>query len=322
MRGPELSRRGLFALATVGVAGVCLPGTAFAEQVSVVDVGGALTAVAVNPLTGLVYVTDSNSGSVAVIDPAAGRVTTIITVGGKPSDVAVDSAANRVYVANPPGGTVIALDALSHQTMSVVGAGAGASSLAVDSAANKVYAVSDTLGTLAILDTLSLTTQRIVAAPKPSLAGIALDTGRRIAYCTSPTTDSVEVYDIDAGKFTSSAGVGASPTGVVVHEASGTVFVANSAIHHMSIVDAVTREQSKTVLLRSEASAIAVHQGTDTIYTNGGQNGLSRVDGKAGVLTGELSLGVNPGDVAVDQRSRAVYVTDPLHGTVSVIRNF
>ncbi|MFF4592662.1 YncE family protein [Amycolatopsis sp. NPDC001319] len=322
MHGPELSRRGLFALATAGVATAVLPATAWAEQVSVVDVGGRLTAVAVNPVTGLVYVTDSNSGSVAVIDPAAGRVTTIITVGGKPSDVAVDSAANRVYVANPPGGTVIALDALSHQTVSVIGAGAGASSLAVDSTANKVYAVSGTKGTLAVLDTLSLTTLRMVAAPKPSLAGIALDTGRRVAYCTSPTTASVEVYDIDAGKFTGSAGVGASPTGVVVHETSGTVFVANSAIHHMSIVDGVTRKQSKTVLLRSEASAIAVHQGTDTIYTNGGQNGLSRVDGKAGVLTGELSLGVNPGDVAVDQRSRAVYVTDPLHGTVSVIHNF
>ncbi|MGW4488872.1 YncE family protein [Amycolatopsis sp. NPDC004368] len=320
MRGPELSRRGLFALATAGVATAALGGTAWAEQVSVVDVGGALTAIAVSPVTGLVYVTDSNSGSVAVIDPAAARVVAIIPVGGKPSDVAVDG--NRVYVTNPPGGTVIAIDALSHQTVSVVGAGPGASSLAVDSGANKVYAVSGSAGTLAVIDTLSLTTQQVVKSPKPTLAGVALDTGRRLAYCTSPTTDSVEVYGIDAGKFTASTGVGASPTGVVVHQASGAVFVANSAIHHMSILDASTHTQSKTVLLRSEASAIAVHQGTDTVYTNGGQNGLSRVDGKAGVLTGELSLGVNPGDVAVDQRSRAVYVTDPLHGTVSVVHNF
>ncbi|QRP45437.1 YncE family protein [Amycolatopsis sp. FDAARGOS 1241] len=322
MRGPELSRRSLFALATAGVATAALAGSARAEQVRVVDVGGALTAVAVNPVTGLVYVTDSNSGTVAVLDPNAGRVITLIPVGGKPSDVAVDSAANRVYVANPPGGTVIALDALSHQAVSVVGAGAGASSVAVDPAANKVYAVSGSTGTFAILDTLSLTTQRIVAAPKSGLAGIALDTGRRLAYCTSPTTDSLEIFDLDAGKFTGSTGVGASPTGVAVHQASGTVFVANSAIHHMSIVDPVSRTQSKTVLLRSEASAIAVNQATETVYTNGGQNGLSRVDGKAGVLNGELSLGVNPGDLAVDQRTRAVYVTDPLHGTVSVVRNF
>ncbi|HWD06474.1 MAG TPA: YncE family protein [Amycolatopsis sp.] len=326
MRGPArgltLTRRGLFALATAGAATAVLAGPARAAQVRVVDVGGALTAVAVNPVTGLVYVTDANSGTVAVIDPTAARVTTRITVGGKPSDVAVDSAAGRVYVANPPAGTVIALDALSHRTVSVIGAGTGASALAVDPAANAVYAVSDSTGTLAILDTISLTTTRIVPAPKPALAGVALDTGRRLAYCTSPTTDTVEIYDLDAGKFTGSAGVGASPTGVAVHQASGTVFVANSAIHHMSIVDPVSRTESKTVLLGSEASSIALHQGTETVYTNGGQNGLSRVDGKTGTLTGDLSLGVNPGDVAVDERTRTVYVTDPVHGTVCVVHNF
>ncbi|WP_328606136.1 YncE family protein [Amycolatopsis sp. NBC_00345] len=326
MRGPEstgrLTRRGLFALVTAGAATAVLARPAWAEQVRVVDVGGAPSAVAVNPVTGLVYVTDATSGSVAVLDPGSARLIAAIPVGGAPSDVAVDPATNRVYVANPPGGTVLAIDAQSHATVSVVGAGAGASSLAVDSRANKVYAVSGATGTLAILDGVSLTTQTIVPAPKPGLGGIALDTGRRIAYCTSPGTNSVEVFDLDSGKFTGSTAVGQSPTGVAVHEASGTVFVANSAIHNMSIVDGMTRVQSKTVLLGSEASSVTVYQGTETVYTNGGQNGLSRVDGKAGVLNGELNLGVNPGDVAVDQRSRAVYVTDPLHGTVSIVRDF
>jgi YVTN family beta-propeller protein len=326
MRGPEstgrLTRRGLFALVTAGAATAVLARPAWAEQVRVVDVGGAPSAVAVNPVTGLVYVTDPASGTVAVLDPGSARLVAVIPVGGAPSDVAVDPAANRLYVANPPGGTVLAIDAQTHETVSVIGAGAGASSLAVDSRANQVYAVSGDTGTLAILDGVSLSTQTIVPAPKPGLAWIALDTGRRIAYCTSPGTNSVEIFSLDSGKFTGSTGVGQSPTGVAVHQASGTVFVANSAIHNMSIVDSVTRVQSKTVLLRSEASSLAVHQGTETVYTNGGQNGLSRVDGKAGVLSGELSLGVNPGDVAVDQRTRAVYVTDPLHGTVSIVRDF
>lgn len=90
----------------------------------------------------------------------------------------------------------------------------------------------------------------------------------------------------------------------------------------MSIVDGAAAAQVKTVLLRSEASSLAVHQGSDTVYTNGGQNGLSRVDGRTGILTGELSLGVNPGDVAVDQRTQTVYVADPLHGTVTIVRGF
>jgi len=322
MPGRRLPRRTLFALVTAGAGALVVPGTARAEDVRSVDVGGAPSGVAVNPVTGLGYVTDAQAGTVTVVDPRSASVDGVIHVGGEPGDVAVDPKAGRIYVANPPAGTVVVLDGQTHDLVSVVGAGAGASALAVDEQANRVYAASGETGTLAVLDGVSCTLTALVPGPKPGLAGIGVDPGRKLAYCASTATDSVEVFSIDSGKFVASVKVGRNPTGVAVHHASGTVYVANSGIHHMSIVDAATRTERRTVLLRSESSALAVHQGTNTVYTNGGQNGLARVDGTAGTLSGELSLGVNPGDVAVDQRSRTVWVTDPLHGRVSLIRDF
>jgi YVTN family beta-propeller protein len=322
MRGRPIRRRALFALVTAGAGALALPGVARAANVRSIDVGGAPAAVAVNPVTGLAYVADPQAGTVSVVDPRSASVRDVIEVGGAPGDVAVDARAGRIYVANPPAGTVVVLDARTHDLVSVVGAGAGASALAVDEQADRVYAVSGGTGTLAVLDGVSCTLAALVPGPRPSLAGIAVDPGRRLAYCASTATDSVEVFSLDTGKFVASVKVGRNPTAVAVHDASGTVYVANSGIHHMSIVDAATRTERKTVLLRSESSSLAVHQSTNTVYTNGGQNGLSRVDGGSGTLTGELSLGVNPGDVAVDQRTRAVWVTDPLHGRVSVVRDF
>ncbi len=322
MRGRQLGRRTLFALVTAGAGALVLPGAARAEEVRSIDVGGSPTGVAVNPVTGLAYVADPEAGAVSVVDPARAAVVAQVHVGGEPGDVAVDAKAGRIYVANPPAGTVVVLDARTHDLVSVIGAGTGASALAVDEQADRVYAASGGTGSLAVLDGVSCTLAALVPGPKPSLAGIAVDPGRKLAYCASTATDSVEVFSIDSGKFVASVPVGARPTAVAVHAASGTVYVANSGIHHMSIVDAVTHTERKTVLLRSESSALAVHQGTNTVYTNGGQNGLSRVDGASGTLTGELSLGVNPGDVAVDQRTRAVWVTDPLNGRVSVVRDF
>ncbi|HET6707063.1 hypothetical protein [Amycolatopsis sp.] len=322
MRGGRLPRRTLFALLTAGAGALALPGTARAEDVRSLDIGGAPARLAVNPVTGLGYVTDAQAGTVSVVDPRSAAVDDVIHVGGEPGDVAVDPKAGRIYVANPPAGTVVVLDGRSHDLVSVVGAGAGASALAIDEPANRVYAASGATGTLAVLDGVSCTLTALVPGPKPALAGIGVDPGRKLAYCASPGTDSVEVFSIDTGKFVASVRVGRNPTGVAVHHQSGTVYVANSGIHHMSIVDAATRTERKTVLLRSESSALAVHQGTNTVYTNGGQNGLSRVDGTAATLSGELSLGVNPGDVAVDQRSRTVWVTDPLHGRIFLVRDF
>ncbi|MCR6485315.1 hypothetical protein M8542_21035 [Amycolatopsis sp. OK19-0408] len=322
MRGRQVRRRTLFALVTAGAGALFLPGVAHAEDVRSVEVGGTPGGLAVNPVTGLAYVTDAESGTVSVIDPRAASIGAVVHVGGEPGGIAVDAKANRIYVANPPAGTVVVLDGHTHDLVSVIGAGAGASALAVDEEANRVYAASAATGTLAVLDGVSCTLAALVPGPKPNLAGIAVDPGRKLAYCASTATDSVEVFSADSGKFVASVKVGAKPTAVAVHAASGSVYVANSGIHHMSIVDPATRAERKTVLLRSESSALAVHQGTNTVYTNGGQNGLSRVDGGSGTLTGEVSLGVNPGDVAVDQRTRTVFVTDPLHGRVSVIRDF
>ncbi|MEV4051716.1 hypothetical protein AB0J55_11055 [Amycolatopsis sp. NPDC049688] len=322
MPGRRLPRRTLFALVTAAAGAFVRPGTAHASAVRSIDVGGAPAAVAVNPVTGLGYVTDPQAGTLTVLDPRSASVVDVVHLGGEPGDVAVDATAGRIYVANPPGGTVVVLDGRTRDLVSVVGAGAGASALAVDEEAGRVYAVSGGTGTLAELDGVSSTLTALVPGPRPSLTAIGVDPGRKLAYCASTTTDSVEVFSIDAGKFVASVKVGRNPTAVAVHHASGTVYVANSGIHHMSIVDAVTHAERKTVLLRSESSALAVHQGTNTVYTNGGQNGLTRVDGSAGALSGELSLGVNPGGVAVDQHTRAVWVTDPLHGRVFVVRDF
>jgi DNA-binding beta-propeller fold protein YncE len=322
MPGPELTRRALFTLAAAGAGAVVLAPAARAEQVTVIDVGGAPASVSVNPVTGFAYVSDPSTGTVSVIDSASGTLGAVIPIGGRPGELAVDPVTNRIYVTNPPGGTVVVLDGLTHDVVSVVGAGIGASSLDVDTEANRIYAVSGVTGTLAVIDGVSCTLRQLVPGPRLGLAGIAVDSGRKLAYCTSVTTNSVEIYDITAGRFVGSAKVGQSPVGVAVQRSTGTVYVANSAIHHLSVVDSGTRLESKTILLRSEASAVAVHEGSNTVYTNGGPNGIVKIDGEQGTLSGELTLGINPGDLAVDQRTRAVYVTDPLHGRVSLIRDF
>ncbi|MEC3976522.1 YncE family protein [Amycolatopsis sp. H20-H5] len=322
MRGPELSRRALFTLAAAGAGAVVLAPPARAEQVTSIDVGGTPASVAVNPVTGFAYVSDPSTGVVSVLDSVSGTLSAVIPIGGRPGDLAVDPVTNRIYVANPPGGTVVVLDGLTHEVVSVLGAGIGASSVDVDEEANRIYAVSAATGTIAVLDGVSCTLRSLVPGPVPSLTGIAVDPGRKLAYCTSVGTNSVEIFDITAGRFTGSAKVGQSPTGVAVQRATGTVYVANSAIHHLSVVDSRTYAERKTILLRSEASAVTVHEGTNTVYTNGGPNGIAKIDGALGALSGELTLGINPGDLAVDQRTRAVYVTDPLHGRVSLIRDF
>jgi YVTN family beta-propeller protein len=149
-----------------------------------------------------------------------------------------------------------------------------------------------------------------------------VDAARRLAYLSSMFTDTVEVLDTTTGKFVASIAVGRAPAGLALHRASNTLYVANSGIHHLSVVDGASRTQRETILLRSEASSVAVHEASNTVYANGGPDGIVKIDGAQRKIVGELSLGINPGGIAVDQRTGTVYVTDPLHDLLHVITAF
>ena len=61
---------------------------------------------AVNPLTGDVYVTNFSDGTVSVISGGTGTVTATIPVGSGPVGVAVNPLTGAVYTANVGDDTV------------------------------------------------------------------------------------------------------------------------------------------------------------------------------------------------------------------------
>ena len=70
------------------------------------DAGSYPYGVAADPAAHIVYVTNSGSGSVSVIDEATDTVTATIHVGSRPYGMALDPAARTAYVANSGSGTV------------------------------------------------------------------------------------------------------------------------------------------------------------------------------------------------------------------------
>ena len=80
------------------------------------EVGG----VAVNPTTNTIYVANSYSGTLAVIDGATNAIGPSIPVGDRPSAVAVNPATNSVYItvsASASGGAgVVVLNGATNQS--------------------------------------------------------------------------------------------------------------------------------------------------------------------------------------------------------------
>ncbi len=306
-------RRTLFTL-VAGLGALTVAPAGAAPRVTAVRVGREPGAVAVNSATGSVYV-GSGDGTVCLAGARS------VAVGGEPTDLAVDETSGRVYVAARTAGTLTVLDA-DGTLRSVVPCGPGAAVVDVDSAGNRAYVGSGLGAGVAVVDTVACVVAEQLSGPGQGFGGVRVDEARQLAYFASAHTDSVEVLDLTSGEFVSTIPVGRAPAGLALHEASNTLYVANSAIHHLSVVDGATRAERTTILLPSEASSVAVHQASHTVYANGGPDGLVRIDGTTGSVTGTLPLGVNPGGVAVDQRTGTVLVTDPLHDQLLLVREF
>jgi len=264
---------------------------------------------------GRVFVGNGAGRSVSVVE--RDRVVAELPVAGVPRALALDERTGRLHVANSTAGTTVVFDLMTGTTTTIA-TGPGSSALTPGADAYRMY-VGSAVG-VSVVDLLACAVTDVV--PGNAAGSATTDDKQRVGYFSDPGSGTVAVLDLTTNRFTGHIRVGTAPAGLAVHEATGTVYVANSGIHHLSVVDGTSRQETATIRLRSAASSVAVRQGTHTIYTNGGPDGLLRIDGTSREVTGELPLGINPGDVAVDETTGAVLVTDPVGDRLHIVTGF
>jgi len=102
------------------VAVLFLAQTALAQDVTAtIGVGNSPAAVAVNPVTGTIYVVNSASGTVSVINGVTNSLTATVNTGSNPIAVAVNPLSNMVYVANNGSNNITVINGATNTTSTV-----------------------------------------------------------------------------------------------------------------------------------------------------------------------------------------------------------
>lgn len=101
-----------------------------------IPAGNTSTAIAINPATNTIYVTNEFSNDVTVIDGAT-HATRTVAVGSRPRDIAINTRTNKVYVNN---GSDASLSVIDGSTLSVTTLPIGSTGpVSVNEATNKVF---------------------------------------------------------------------------------------------------------------------------------------------------------------------------------------
>jgi serine/threonine-protein kinase len=150
-----------------------------------IPVGAQPSGLATSPDGRLLYVADSGSDDVMVIDTTTRTAVATVPVDRAPAAVVAD--ARRVWVAGE--GQVTVIDAASRAVVASVGVGGGALALSADGA--RLYVADTDAGTVRIVDTVTLDAGPAVDVGAGPVAMVAGRDGRVWVVCRDATSVAV-----------------------------------------------------------------------------------------------------------------------------------
>jgi YVTN family beta-propeller protein len=302
---------------------------------SAISVGSDPDGVAVDAMTDMIYVANSGSDTVSVIDGATGTVTATIPVGSEPAGVGVDPVTDMIYVANHNAPTVSVIDGATNTVTATltVGTTRGPDAVAVDPVTDTIYVT--TYGWIAKIDgaTNQVTPDWVYVTGTGVSDSMALDPGNGDLYLVNFwTNDDVLVIDTATGTQTGYIQGGAGADAVAVDPVSNQLYVANCEPGYANgvwIFD-LTTGNIQAEVPDSCPTMVAVDSASATgVVLDQATGATSFISAKGGVL-GNVTAPVDTsvptttdpaaGTVAVDPATGRVYIADQdTTGTLTVI---
>jgi len=303
----------------------------------------ATTAMAVDERTNRVFVvanigqTDPNAtpfspppkpGRVDVLDGATGRVVRTVTVGVSPQGLAVDTPTRHVFVSNrgfgaassSQPGTVSVLDAMTGAVLRTVAVDPLGSTLTVDARRRRVYLPGG--------DVLDATTGARVRFPFPGGCSAVDARAGRLVVSTEDTqtheANLLRVLDASTGRVVHQESV-LSPRScpLAVDEATSRAGVFNSPTPQsvdasLTVLNTRSGRTVKTVDLTGALAAGGAVDERGNRFLVAASGGVRVLDATTGMLLRTVVTGSGIPLVAVDERTRRVFVLNTADHTLSV----
>ncbi|MFA5247573.1 MAG: YncE family protein, partial [Candidatus Micrarchaeia archaeon] len=194
--------------------------------IATISVGTRPYAIAVMPNGKYVYVTNSNSNTVSVIDPITNAVVKSISVGVSPYGVAVSPSGAYAYVSNLQSKSVSVIDTSSNEVVSTINTVDQPYGIAFSPSGALVYVANNAGKVVTVIDTSS----NAVASTIPlgnNVHDIAVMPNGKFAYVTNAAS-TVYVIDTSTKTVVKNITVDSGPTGIAITPNGAYAYVTTS----------------------------------------------------------------------------------------------
>lgn len=264
----------------------------------------------------LLYVTNSGSDCVTVIDRQHDRVVATIAVDRSPMGIVASPDGDKIYVANSGSNNISVIDTgLSRVINKIANFGYSPAELALSEDGLTLYATNPNSDNISVIDTLSnIVSGWIYVGNNP--ADIVVDQDRRKVYVVNKASNSVSIVNVNTSAVEDTATVGFNPTGMAIHQDK--LYVTNTGSNSISVIDIPSYSVTKTISL-SQKPMWLVSGLSDRIYVSSADNEVSFIYPSMDMTTRNISVGDLPSQMAVDSLRRKLYVVNTMSEDISVI---
>jgi YVTN family beta-propeller protein len=331
----------------------------YMRQDRTLQVGSQPSGLAVNPKRNELYVVNTLSGTVSVIDTEANRVVATISVHKLPYFIEVDATGHFAYVANSGSNSVSVIDLDGRREIGVVGTGeqpglarispdmrtlvvTNRGSGSVSIFAVEPYAPEAGLGISGLATKPRPTAKQpmlhlraafsgcpgatdAVILPDSSKAFIACSGGHQVmAVSLAATPDSwmtKQNPSLLTDRMLTLLDVGETPIQLALKPDGGQIFCSNFGSNSVSAIDTQTNEVSRTDTIANRPVYSIVSADNSTLWvSNFGADSINLWNIDDGQMAGSVRTGHAPDALAFSADEHLLLAADAHSGDVSVIR--
>jgi YVTN family beta-propeller protein len=304
------------AVVTVSVPGTALSGTV---AVTVFERFGHLSGrpfgiAYVSGSPGKILVSSLDVNALSFVNGSTFGFTSLVNTSATPSDVFVNSAGTAAYVSAVDGAAVTVVNVTSAASSGAI-AEPGSARVLLSPDGSKLYVGKN--GGLDVFAMPAGTLTKSISLPGSQMNGLAISSDGSVLYASERFSGKVWRYNTATMTATDSISTGGSAQDVVLHEASGNVYVANES----GWVDVFSAANLATVTrINNIGGAFAMRLTADgsKLYVSGTQAGVVYIiDRASGTVDKMVPVGGAPRRIAFLPDGRALVANEA--GYVSLV---
>jgi YVTN family beta-propeller protein len=307
-------------IVAAAVAALMVNGSTFLQTNSLlpaISAFGSTGSLTADSLAGVMYVQNTDSNSISVVDLDTNTIVRNITVDGTPHNIKLSEDQLTLYIitTDRDSGTILMLNTTSNELMKEISTGVSIQDIAIF---NGTLYVSDvSRGKVLVMNANGSLIDEIDVGSRPQYMEVRPD--GQVLYVSS-LGGPISVVDLEQNMVIKEIDSGSMPHRFSFSNDGGTLLAVNAESDTLSVIDSRKHEVVKTIPVGNNPQYVAFNPDETLVYvTNMDSNTISIVDARIEVVN-EIPVGNGPHGIAFSADGGDLsYVSNTRGNDVSII---